>query len=207
MVIIEKRLFYLTEISFVYGGMYKMRVFFAIEFDDEIKKYIKEIQDIIRENSLRGNFSREDNFHLTLKFIGEADGEILSRLKSSLDMAIQRIDSFSLNLKGLGTFTKESRRIVWIGIKNEDRGLGKLYASLEDSLYKNGFARDIKGYSPHITLSRETLFKAGFEKELCKITVIPKEINISRVSLMESTRINGKLTYKAIYVKDIQAFQ
>ncbi len=180
-----------------------MRVFFAIEFDDEIKKYIKEIQGFIRENSLRGNFSLEDNFHLTLKFIGEVDGEMLSRLKNSMDMAVQGMAPFSLNFKGLGTFTKESRKIVWIGIKNEDNGLSKLYASLEDSLYKNGFARDIKGYSPHITLSRETLFKAGFEKELGKIKVDPKEIKVSEVSLMESTRINGKLTYKEIYTKDI----
>lgn len=179
-----------------------MRVFFSVEFDDDTKKYIKGIQDIIRENSLRGNFSHEDNFHLTLKFIGEVDGKLILKLKQSMDMAVQGIVPFSLNLKGLGTFTKDSRKIVWIGINDDDGGLGNLYTFLENSLYKNGFAKDIKGYSPHITLSRETIFKAGFEKELCKIAVDPKEIKVRKVSLMESTRMNGKLTYRAIYVKE-----
>jgi hypothetical protein len=43
----------------------KMRVFFAIEFDDSIKEYIEKVQNTVRENSIKGNFSHEDNFHLT----------------------------------------------------------------------------------------------------------------------------------------------
>jgi hypothetical protein len=29
------------------------------------------------------------------------------------------------------------------------------------------------------------------------------EIGVSKISLMESTRVNGKLTYRAVYVKNM----
>lgn len=181
-----------------------MRLFFAIEFDNETKEYIKEVQNIIRENSVKGNFSHEENFHLTLKFMGEIEQGNLTKLKSSLDRAVEQIDPFSFKFNKLGFFTKESKKIVWIGIKNEDKVLDRLYNTLEAILYENGFPKDFRGYSPHITLSRETVFKTGFDEQLGKIKINSKEIKVNKVSLMESTRINGKLTYRAIYIKEIQ---
>lgn len=182
-----------------------MRLFFAIEFDNDTKEYIEKVQNIIRENSVRGNFSHEENFHLTLKFMGEIEQGNLAKLKSSLDRTVEQIDSFSFKFNKLGFFTKEAKKIVWIGIKNEDKVLNKLYDTLETVLNKNGFPKDFRSYSPHITLSRETVFKTGFEEALSKIKIDFKEIKVIKVSLMESTRINGKLTYRAIYVKELQA--
>lgn len=201
-----------SDISFISGEAgtprkgrdYKMRLFFAIEFDDKTKEYIKDVQNIVRQNSVKGNFSHEENFHLTLKFMGEVERERLTKLKSSLDRAVEQIGSFSLKFNKLGFFTKEAKKIVWIGIKNEDKVLDKLYNTLETILYENGFPKDFRGYSPHITLCRETVFKTGFEEQLGKIKIDSKDIKVNKVSLMESTRINGKLTYMAVYVKEIQ---
>lgn len=180
-----------------------MRVFFAIEFDDSIKEYIGKVQNTVIENSIKGNLSHEDNFHLTLKFIGEVGEEKLTRLKYSLDGTVKEFEPFSLMFDRLGFFTKEAKKIVWIGIRNEDKGLEQLYNILEAVLFNNGFSKDLRGYSPHITLARETVFKVGFEEKLSKIEIDPKKIKVNRVSLMESTRVNGKLKYKAIYVKEI----
>jgi 2'-5' RNA ligase len=180
-----------------------MRVFFAIEFDDSIKHYIETVQNIVRENSIKGNFSHEDNFHLTLKFIGEVGEEKLTKLKYSLDSTVKQVQPFSIKFDRLGFFTKDAKKIVWIGIRNEDKGLDQLYNTLEAFLFNNGFSKDFRGYSPHITLARETVFMPGFEEKLSKIEIDPMEIRVNRVSLMESTRVNGKLKYRAIYVKEI----
>lgn len=45
-----------------------MRVFFALEFEKEVKKVMKESQQFIMDNSIKGNFTDEDNFYLTLKY-------------------------------------------------------------------------------------------------------------------------------------------
>lgn len=179
-----------------------MRVFFAIEFNDAIKGYIKEIQNKVRENSARGNYCHEENFHLTLQFIGEVGEVEFPKLKNCLDRAARQTGPFSLKLDRLGFFTREGRKIVWIGIKNEDKGLERIYNTLDTILYENGFQKDVKEYKPHITLSRATVFKAGFEEQLRKIKIDSKEIEVNKVSLMESTRVNGKLKYNAIYVRE-----
>lgn len=181
-----------------------MRLFFAIEFDVETKEYIKKVQNEIRENSVKGNFSHEENFHLTLKFIGEVGKEKFEKLKSSLDKAVEQINPFSFKFNRLGFFAKENKKVVWIGIKNDDKILDKLYNVLEAALYENGFPKESRGYSPHITLSRETVLKPEFEEQLGKIKIDSREIIVNKVSLMESTRVNGKLTYRAVYVKKIQ---
>lgn len=67
-------------------------------------------------------------------------------------------------------------------------------------MYNEGFLKDYKGYSPHITLSSETIFKTRFEEQLGKIGIDPMEIKVNKASLMKSKRENGKLNYKAIYV-------
>lgn len=180
-----------------------MRVFFAIEFDDKTRAYIKSVQSMIRENSIKGNFSHEENFHLTLRFIGEVDENQLISLKSALNRAIEQTSPFSINFNKLGFFSREGKKIVWMGIKNEDKCLDKLYKALEDHLVSEGFQREERGYSPHITLSRETILKQGFDEQLKNIKVSSAEIGVSKISLMESVRVDGKLTYRAVYVKSI----
>lgn len=180
-----------------------MRVFFAVELNDETKKYIKGVQGIIAENSEKGNFSHEENFHLTVRFIGEVEQNDIERLKKSLDEAVKVIKPFSFQFTKPGFFGRGNKKIMWIGTKNEDGMLNRLYSSLENSLSDNQYEKEDRQYSPHITLSRETILKPGFEKELKEIHVEPMKVNVNKVSLMESTRINGKLTYRPIYVKEI----
>ena len=180
-----------------------MRVFYAIEFSDSVKEYIKSVQNVIRENSIKGNFSHEENFHLTLKFIGEVDEKKLSKLKYSLDKVSGQVKPFSIRFDQMGFFNKENKKVVWIGVENEDKGLLQLYNTLETVLHAEGFAKELRGYSPHITLSRETVLKDGFEKQTAGAVIDPMEINVNRISLMESTRINGKLTYRSIYTREI----
>jgi len=50
-----------------------MRLFIAINFPDEIKATIAKIRDGLKEKAFRGNFSSDENLHLTLVFLGECD--------------------------------------------------------------------------------------------------------------------------------------
>lgn len=61
-----------------------MRLFFAIEFNDSLKDYLFVIQQKIKQYSIGGNFSSKDNFHLTLRFIGEQSPSQAEQLKAVL---------------------------------------------------------------------------------------------------------------------------
>jgi 2''-5'' RNA ligase len=86
-----------------------MRVFIAIEFEQPIKDYLNRIQKQIMSYSTDGNFSRPENFHLTLKFIGEVEPSFLGNITAAMAQAVQGIKPFKLGLHSLGNSPGEIR--------------------------------------------------------------------------------------------------
>jgi len=179
-----------------------MRVFYAIEFQPKMKDYLSSLQMHLKNYCIKGNFSCKENFHLTLKFIGEVDRYSLKKVKESLDYVACINNSFNLKLDNIGEFKREQKSIVWIGIKQLDNSLQLLYNSLEDNLALRGFKRENRKYRPHITLSRETIFKENCNP-LNEILIDHLDIEVKQISIMESSTINNKLTYTPIYVKNL----
>jgi 2'-5' RNA ligase len=180
-----------------------MRVFIAIELEDWLKEYIYEKQKDIKRNSIKGNFSRKENFHLTLRFIGEADEEEIERIKKAIDRTAETSKPFNMQLGKLGYFPRKNKKIVWAGISNGQKKLRNLFDILEINLEKQGFDREERGLKPHITIARQVRLKIDFDNLAEKINIESLNIPVEKISLMESTRVNGKLTYRPIYVKEI----
>ncbi|MBF8981922.1 RNA 2',3'-cyclic phosphodiesterase [Lutibacter sp. B2] len=171
-----------------------MRVFIAIEFEEKIKNYLSNQQQIIKENSIKGNFTRKENFHLTLQFIGEVKREEIHILKEVIDKARSNTNGFQLFLKNIGRFERGKKSIVWVGITKNDE-LEELYYDLENLLEAQGYPKEDRPFKPHITLGRQVIFKEGFEEIQKKSSIEPERIIVNKISLMESTRIDGKLKY------------
>lgn len=180
-----------------------MRVFIAIELKDCIKNYIYEKQKIIKESSIRGNFSRKENFHLTLRFIGQVTEDELYRLKKVIDETVEDTKELDATLGNIGFFPTKNRKILWIGIKKGDKELKQLFYKLEENLVKHGFQREPRGFKPHITIGRQIRLNKDFEEISKSIKIDEKEILVKSISLMESTRINNKLTYVPIYSRHL----
>ena len=92
-----------------------MRLFIAINFSDEVKKRFLEIQDHLRSQSTRGNFTRPENLHLTLIFIGEAPGERIGELFSVMKEI--KPPSFEISFDHSGCFTHSQKELWWLGVK------------------------------------------------------------------------------------------
>lgn len=178
-----------------------MRIFIAIEFSDEIKKYLYNIQEIVKKNSVSGKFTHEDNFHLTLKFIGETTEAQLNNLKKAIDDVVLNQEKFKLNIGRLGEFPRGRKRIIWLGIE-ENEMIDGLYLKLEDELEKLGYEKEGRDFVSHITIGREVVIEEEFRELEKKIKITDEIISVDKVSIMESARINGKLTYTPIYVRE-----
>jgi 2'-5' RNA ligase len=176
----------------------KIRVFFAIEFEEDFKKYLWDIQQIIKQNSLKGNFTRQDNFHLTLKFIGEVEPAEIENLKKAIDVVTVNRVSFSLVTSELGQFPRRNKKIIWLGLE-ESTALQQLHSDLENFLEKQGYEKEKRSYTPHITLGREVVLNCDFQELQRVVKIETQEIPVQKVSLMESTRVEGKLTYISVY--------
>ena len=170
-----------------------MPLFIAVNFDNEVKKQFLEIQEKLREQSVRGNFSRPENLHLTLIFLGETPPERLGSLFSIMD----GIDAppFEISFNRTGCFTHSQKELWWVGLEPGCPGLSQLeeiHAQLLENLSAAGFSFDKRPFNAHVTLGREV-------KCISPITLnCPKIVaQVSRVSLMKSEHLQH-LTYTEI---------
>ena len=174
-----------------------MRLFFAIEFNEELKDYLFSIQKEIRQYCIGGNFTSKDNFHLTLRFIGEQSHhqaeQLISAMKATAASLESSIEKFELRLNKIGKFDRGNKKILWIGLQRSQE-LQALYNKLEINLLNIGYNKEERSFNPHITLAREVRIE-GFDQLANKIKLKDNAIMVNAISLMESKRIDNKLCY------------
>ena len=164
-----------------------MRLFIAIEFDEEILQALTKLQSEWKVLGVRGNFTPVQNLHLTLAFIGEyGNPNAVLEAMNSVSFA-----PFSINLDGIGTF----RDIYWAGIAAND-ALSNYVRRLRRALAENNIPYDRKKFSPHITLVRRTEFNRSIEDLLKNPPA--GEMEVKSVSLMSSTRGKSGMIYTKV---------
>jgi RNA 2',3'-cyclic 3'-phosphodiesterase len=125
-----------------------MRLFVALDLPWEVKEELSDLSC----NIPGARWVPTDNFHLTLRFIGEAGR--LQAEEIDLALATLRGRSFAFSLSGLGWFEKAGRvSSLWVGVERNAE-LGRLQAKVETALARVGLAPDRRRYTPHVTLAR-----------------------------------------------------
>ena len=170
-----------------------MRLFIAINFDEETKQNIIAVQRRLREWG-RGNFSHPENLHLTLAFLGETAPERVPLIRSVMGQLT--VPSLHLVFDHVGYFRRDGSDIWWIGLR-PDQALLDLQKELHRRLTDAGFQLDNRRFSPHITLARQVVL--GNEPDKNRLLGKPFATNTDTVSLMLSERIDGKLIYTEQY--------
>jgi len=176
-----------------------MRLFIAVNFDDVVKKQLLEIQKQLRSQCTRGNFTRPENLHLTLAFLGETpEWKVASLLKiiedvQALSEAAPEAMPFELSFTHTGCFTHSHKELWWVGAdenSSEFKRLKAIHDQLIKRLLELNFSVDSRSFNPHITLGREI---KHLEKIILNCDAI--KVKVDRLSLMKSERIGGVLTY------------
>lgn len=180
-----------------------MRVFIALKFSEEVKEKLDRIQQSVKALSAKGNFTRRENLHLTLRFIGEVKPEELSGLSKAIDKAALNNRSFKLVFDRLGEFPQGRKRIIWLGGPLSEE-LRDLVEDVEGALEGQGYPREGKAFVPHITLGREVILKGDFRFLQKSLSFDPVEVKVDKITLMESTRIEGKLKYLKLYESQLK---
>lgn len=171
-----------------------MRLFYAILLSREIRDALIDTQERLREQGVQGNFTRPENLHLTLAFLGET-GNLSGarRAGEALDIA-----PFSLCVKGLGSFRKGKSELLWAGVE-PNSSLQQLQRMLSERLRQEGFLLENRSFQPHLTLAREAQVPASFDRKAFAASFSKKTMRISAVSLMKSERVRGILTYTELF--------
>ena len=92
-----------------------------------------------------------ENYHITLRFIGDVDGRTADEIVDRLD----RIDrpEFDLNLTGIGSFGSKKPHSVYAGVSMAPEMVA-LQAEIERICQRLGLPADPRKFMPHVTLAR-----------------------------------------------------
>jgi 2'-5' RNA ligase len=103
----------------------------------------------------RISWARAENLHLTLKFLGEIPKTRVAALSEAASRAGLKSQSFNLTIEGAGSFpTRGLPRVLWLGVVDSTGALSQLQKYLEEECSIEGFARDERTFSPHLTIAR-----------------------------------------------------
>jgi RNA 2',3'-cyclic 3'-phosphodiesterase len=178
------------------------RLFISVNCNEKVKERILSVQEKIKTQSVKGNFSLPENIHLTLVFLGETPDDTIPLITSVIEKAlIPFVAPFTLTFTTVGYFKHSNKELWWIGTDRNDTYLDILKTirgRITNDLLSKGINFDNRPFNPHITLGREIKHEQPI--------IIPKQeiiFPVNRISLMKSERISGKLTYTEIFGKDL----
>ena len=170
-----------------------MRLFAAIPLDREGREAVAAYQAALRRLGVRGNFTRPENLHITLAFLGEQPDE---RAAAEALETVEREPGRVL-LDRLDSFDRSSLLVMGA---SEDGDIRALAADAASALRRAGFSLEKRRYKAHVTLCRELRAPGG--------TVLPPppavEVPVEELVLYLSHRPGGRLTYTPLWNKKLR---
>jgi 2''-5'' RNA ligase len=100
-----------------------------------------------------------ENYHITLRFIGDVDGKTADEVADSLDRLSNSLQ-FPVRLNHLGSFGGDKPRALYAGAEPSE-ALNRLQAAHERMLQKAGLPPEGRKFVPHVTLARLRGTSAG----------------------------------------------
>ena len=170
-----------------------MRTFIAITLPENIKSILSNTQDELKQVGADVKWVKPENIHLTLKFLGEIEQELLEKIKGVLEEIAQKNMTFSAYLSKLGAFPKlRYPRVIWISL-GHDQTIIDIAKDLETRMLKIGFPKESRAFTTHITLGR---IRSGLKRNelIQKIEILNKNISgpqaefrVTNLTLFKST--------------------
>lgn len=129
-----------------------MRMFVALRAEDPLKRAAVQYMEELKRLGVSGSFTKPDNLHITLAFIGE------SAYFKRAEQAVRNVRSgpFVLESALAGRFGD----ILWLGFKKSGC-LSELAEGVRAELTKAGFSLDNRPFKAHMTLARRVRLPEG----------------------------------------------
>jgi RNA 2',3'-cyclic 3'-phosphodiesterase len=127
------------------------RLFLALNLPDEAKDALAHLAD--KSGDIPGaRWVDSENYHITLKFLGEVSSGHQTRVIQTLERLDDSI--LPLEMKGLGLFPlRGAPETLWVGVQPSP-ALLRLQRRIESTLVRSGFAAEARNYHPHVTMAR-----------------------------------------------------
>ena len=184
-----------------------IRAFLAVELSQELRAGLATVQQELKhriepemKRDMRISWAQPASIHLTLKFLGDMDEQVIDPLLAAVEQAIGSQIPVNVPLERLGAFPRpQSPRVLWVGpSENWERGaeakrIAEIHGAIEQACEGLGFLRETRPFSPHLTLAR---IKAG-ERQigviLAKGGVLDRPISLGSLALESVVLMKSEL--------------
>lgn len=136
--------------------MPRLRTFIAVEMSPRVIARAGDLIDKLRVADAEITWVRPQQMHLTLKFLGDIPDTESPDVCRVVSQAAANFEPFEIICRGAGAFpSNQNPRTLWIGVEDGGEELKRLQAAIDDALKsKLGFAKEHRGFHPHLTIGR-----------------------------------------------------
>jgi len=152
------------------------------------------------KRDVRISWAQPASIHLTLKFLGDMDEQVVDPLLVAVEQAIGRQIPVNVPLERLGAFPRpQSPGVLWVGpSENWERGaeakrIAEIHGAIEQACEGLGFLRETKPFSPHLTLARIKVGERQVGVALAKGGVLDRPISLGSLAVESVVLMKSEL--------------
>ena len=145
-----------------------IRAFLAVELSRGLRAELATLQQELKrriepelKRGARISWAQPASIHLTLKFLGDVDEQMVDSLRTAIEQAIGSQVAVMVPLERLGTFPRpDSPRVLWAGPSeqwengSDAKRVTEIHGAIEQACEGLSFLRETRPFSPHLTLAR-----------------------------------------------------
>ena len=135
--------------------MEAIRSFIAIEIPRELQLKLGDLQRELKQAEADIKWVDPEGIHLTLKFLGSVNQEVLEKIVHVLPPLTSEVEPFSLRIQGLGCFpSNRNPRVLWVGLQQGVEEVSRLQKEIEKRIEEMMSSSDERTFQPHLTIGR-----------------------------------------------------
>lgn len=113
-----------------------------------------EFSEAIRKTGADVKLVEPQNIHITLKFLGDTDEQLLPDIEEIIRDSVVGIQPFSISLQGTGVFpNRDYLKVIWVGLIAGEQ-METIGGRIEEGCAGLGFKKERRAFSPHLTVGR-----------------------------------------------------
>ncbi len=165
-----------------------MRTFLCIPIQNDLRNLISSVAEDLRKRvDAHASWVQPENYHVTVRFLGEIDPMLTIDLKEACREVTGQIPSFDISVDRIGGFPNlDSPRVLWVGGK-APAPFRNLLSDLNSNLSALGFPAGRVESIAHITIARfKGRVRVPLSKGIEQVDQPAWTLRADRLVLMES---------------------
>ena len=174
-----------------------IRTFLAVELSQELRAALATLQQELKrriEPEMKGDarisWVQPGSLHLTIKFLGDMDEQMIDPLREALEQALRTQIAVNVPLERLGGFPRpQSPRVLWVGPSEdwekeaEAKRIVEIHGAIEQTCDDLGFLRETRPFSPHLILARIRVGERQVGVALAKSGVLDRSLSLGALAM------------------------